>query len=446
MHTTTAMTHHPLRTRIFSSLLIGLGVTACGGQTGGGGAGGSGGTGGDGGNGAAGSGGTQGSGASGGADASGGSFGFGGSFDAGVDAPPDSGFCSWGTPATSCFTPAEAQAMANNPPWGGDAPPDDAGLEDGGASDAGVDQNGCPFASRIQDGCCNPAASGPDFVNGTCCYVFCEGGCCGRPFTVDGASRKATLSGQPGGGAPSAISAAHEAARQWREDGLMEHASIAAFARHSAELMALGAPRRLVRASLDAQRDEVLHAALCFELAEELDGEQQQPGALPTRGALDDVEVRGVVTRLIREGCVEETIAAAVASAQLGVATHPRAHQALSRIADDEARHAAYSWECLAWLLKTGAPDLTQLAQREFGAVLRGACAASIAGDVDHDAHAFGRLSDREIDATRQRTLRDVIEPAWQCLSEQLAQLAEAGRLVAGSSKPGRGSTSRALA
>ena len=55
------------------------------------------------------------------------------------------------------------------------------------------DANGCQDVHQVADGCCNPAAAGPEFKNGQCCYAFCTGTCCGRPLIIDGAPRLAPV-------------------------------------------------------------------------------------------------------------------------------------------------------------------------------------------------------------------------------------------------------------
>jgi hypothetical protein len=47
----------------------------------------------------------------------------------------------------------------------------------------------------------------------------------------------------------------------------MEHASVAAFARFTLDLLALGAPADLVQSAQQALGDEIAHAELCFGLA-----------------------------------------------------------------------------------------------------------------------------------------------------------------------------------
>jgi hypothetical protein len=70
-------------------------------------------------------------------------------------------------------------------------------------------------------------------------------------------------------------------ADQWRENGKTEQASVAAFARLTLDLMALGAPPSLIAAANRDALDEIRHAELCFSLACALDGKRVGPGPFP---------------------------------------------------------------------------------------------------------------------------------------------------------------------
>ena len=56
-------------------------------------------------------------------------------------------------------------------------------------------------------------------------------------------------------------------ARHYHREGLAEHASVASFARFSLQLMAVGAPVRLLEAASLAAVDEVRHTRQCFTAA-----------------------------------------------------------------------------------------------------------------------------------------------------------------------------------
>lgn len=153
-------------------------------------------------------------------------------------------------------------------------------------------------------------------------------------------------------------------ADEWRHDALMEHASVASFARAALELMSLAAPPHLVDGCLAAGRDEVRHAERCFALASSYSGTSLEAGplALVAPRPLTWAEL---AVHTFEEGCVEETLATLDAQRALARCTAPEAAVALSEIAEDEARHAELAWITVAFALaQGGAPARTALTQR----------------------------------------------------------------------------------
>jgi hypothetical protein len=219
------------------------------------------------------------------------------------------------------------------------------------------DANGCMSQAEVQNGCCNPAVGGPRFTSGQCCYQFCPGACCGRPFLVGDETRHAPTAARADWCADLPVGSRDEAlARAWLDDALAEHASIASFARFTLELLAHGAPSALVAAAQQAAADEVEHARLCFALARRYGGEALGPGPLDLTGVSLGGSLGDAVLAAFREGCVGETLAALVAAEQLRVATDPEARACLARIAEDEARHAELAWRFVAWALPRLSP------------------------------------------------------------------------------------------
>lgn len=146
----------------------------------------------------------------------------------------------------------------------------------------------------------------------------------------------------------------------------MEHASVAAFARFVLELLSLGAPPELVTAATDALADETAHARICYALASAYAGQALGPAKLDVTGALQDSSLEGIVMRAVLEGCVGETLAAIEASEAASHAADKLLRSALSRIAEDEARHAELSWRFLRWALSLGGSALRSAVQRAF--------------------------------------------------------------------------------
>ncbi len=185
-------------------------------------------------------------------------------------------------------------------------------------------------------------------TNGTMSTIQEVHRCEGRPFVVDGHARTASL--QHDGPQPS-----HELAAAWANDGLYEHASVASFARFALELLALGAPPRLIRDVQGAIADELRHARACFDLARRFGGVEVRPGALPlSRGALARVgDPVATAIGVFEEACVNESIAACAAAEAASRAEDPEVRRVLEGIAVDERRHAVAGWAALRWLLDT---------------------------------------------------------------------------------------------
>jgi demethoxyubiquinone hydroxylase (CLK1/Coq7/Cat5 family) len=144
---------------------------------------------------------------------------------------------------------------------------------------------------------------------------------------------------------------------------LAEHASIASFASHLLELMAIGAPPELLAEVSQAQLDEVMHTQMALERAREL-GAEVIIGPLDTscqpRTSLVDIAL-GVAN----EGCVNETLAVLEAEASLPF-EDAKGRALLESIARDETRHAALAWRTLQWMW----PRLTSGERRRVRAAL----------------------------------------------------------------------------
>jgi hypothetical protein len=214
--------------------------------------------------------------------------------------------------------------------------------------------------STAQDTC----VSNADCEGWAYCYPSgdhwqCEGGgACGRPLLVDGRARTAALVPTDAWIDPSVrpdligldASTRRILADHWTEAALMEHASIASFARFCTQLMRLGAPPALIAETTRAMADETDHARRCFALASAYRGTPLGPGTLETQG--ESVATReAIIASLVEEACVGETLAAIEAEHAARLATDPAVADALWRIAADELRHAMLGWRTLQWML-----------------------------------------------------------------------------------------------
>jgi hypothetical protein len=194
---------------------------------------------------------------------------------------------------------------------------------------------------------------------------------CGRPFLVGGQLRFAEPRATSGWRGESSTKVELDAQEQgalaahWTELGLMEHASVAAFARFVLELLSLGAPAALVKRAQAALSDEIAHAELCFGLASRYSGHDVGPAALALDGALERRTPVEIGLNAFVEACLGETQAAAEAEASLEQATDPDVRRVLGKIVADEARHAELGFEFVRWLLGTLAAE--ECAELEAG-------------------------------------------------------------------------------
>lgn len=357
--------------------------------------------------------------------------------------PPPTPTCSYGPPTTQCFTHAQLDSLLRTPPLGGDT---DAGEPDADYSGS-FDPDGCLPPDLVHDGCCNAAATGPSFNGSTCCYAFCNNGCCGRPFLVVGEARVADICerddwmlptpanraapADPASGThltlaarASAASALEPATREavaaaWARDAAMEHASIASFARFTLELLALGAPADIVLGAQDAARDEVEHARACFAIASRYAGVHLGPAKLDVAGALPAVALEPVVTAAIIEGCIGETLSALLAEARLARAEDADVRTALRRIANEEAHHAELAWRFVGWAIATGGDEVRAVARRAFATALGRAPQtwdSALAGISRETLRAHGLLDEAAAREVTEHTLADVIAPCATAL------------------------------
>jgi hypothetical protein len=199
----------------------------------------------------------------------------------------------------------------------------------------------------------------------TCCYVQFEG--CGRHYNYNsGRGYDGPIPGRPlvdelgvmhvaeaiaGDAWMSPVErCAHDddRAKRWVRAGLLEHASVASFARFGLSLMALGAPSELVFGAHRAALDEIEHAKLSFALAVRFGHQAVAPGPLDVMDA-PSCSLRDLVRETLALGCVNEAIAAAIAAEAAAVTSDDAERHALELIARDEASHAALAYRTIAW-------------------------------------------------------------------------------------------------
>jgi hypothetical protein len=258
-------------------------------------------------------------------------------------------------------------------------------------------------------------------------HLECQMQACaiGRPFLVAGAHRTAEIAERAdwicGGMTPALDGLTDELrdtlAAHWREVGLMEHASVAAFARFAMQLLAQGAPPDLVLAAQDAMRDETQHARLAFALASAYAGRDIGPGPLAIDGALDEESPRDILRMVIREGCIGETVAAIEAAEAAEHATDPLVKHTLARIADDEQRHAELAWRYVTWAVSHDG-SLADVLLAEVSAA-RGEEPAG--RDDDDGLLAHGVVTEAVRARLRRAALAQIIAPTASSLVAQRA-------------------------
>lgn len=249
---------------------------------------------------------------------------------------------------------------------------------------------------------------------------------CGRPFLVESTERRAVpcergdwlLDGEGFGTGPVDEGARQKLAAHWQRMGLMEHASIAAFARFALQLLGLGAPADLIEATNQALVDETRHARLCFALASHYAGRAIGPGPLELSGALDTIDPAEILRTVILEGCVGETLAALEARQAAEVARDPRVAKLLASIAEDEARHAQLAWRFVQWLLGER-PELIVVADETFRAAVEGSSETTEDHAADVDLTAYGVVPRSRSRRLRREGLERVVIFCAQALLAQ---------------------------
>lgn len=267
---------------------------------------------------------------------------------------------------------------------------------------------------------CGFQAMSVDIIGGQCCYSYLVA--VGRPLVVDGQ----VVTARPLRGKNEAwsnhalpilaglsLEDRRALADAWTRDALMEHASVASFAKFSLELMAVGAPPALIELAHRAALDEVDHARRSFALASAYLGEPLSPAAMPeTRNLVLASDLPSVVRAVFAEGCVNETIAALAAAEQYAGATDPAVRAILAVIAEDEADHAELAWRTVRWALSVGGETVRQALRDALEETVRTArvVVPSIHPDTE-TSRAHGRISAMNLSAIRRSAIHDLVVP-----------------------------------
>ena len=203
--------------------------------------------------------------------------------------------------------------------------------------------------------------------------------------------------------------------------GEAEHASVASFARHTLQLMTMGAPATLLMGSQIAALDEIKHAKMSYGLATAFSGAIILPSSLDVDGSVKELSKEDIIRSVINEGCFGETIAAVGAHLGANYAKQPIVKDILKKIASDESNHAQLAWTTVKWAINRF-PELRSFVEETFKARLDRPTMASIDLPIDYcndceqdsDLHDHGLLVERDQRNVKTFGIRDVIEPVVQ--------------------------------
>jgi len=274
-----------------------------------------------------------------------------------------------------------------------------------------------------------------DATTGKCDLEPCNHFCGGRPFLVNGKHRTASSSAfkidahnhqtawkldhEPQIVANSTLN--KEIAMNFANQGEAEHASVASFARHTLQLMTMGAPSTLLMGSQIAALDEIRHAKMSYSLANTFSGAIIHPSTLDIDGSVKALSKADIIQSVINEGCIGETIAAVGANLGANYAKQTMVKDILKKIAIDESNHAQLAWTTVEWAISRF-PDLRNVVEKTFDARLNRPIMTSINLPIDycngceHDSalHDHGLLVENDQLNSEIFGIRNVIEPVVQ--------------------------------
>lgn len=268
------------------------------------------------------------------------------------------------------------------------------------------------------------------------------GGCAiGRPFLVEGQARTADIEQREDwceNAAPNLVGlderVRQELAASWEHTARMEHASIAAFARFALELLSLGAPSDLIMRTNSAMVDETNHARVAYAMASAYRGQPMGPGRLALDGAMSEGDdVVSIMRRVIREGCVGETVAAIEAGEAAAHASDPVVRRALETIAADESAHAELAWRTVKWALSTFGGDVRDAIRDEMARIGEelGRVQEAARTAWDEELLGHGVVTTNVRGTIRRAALRQVVLPCLGALVEETRRKESTGQAVA---------------
>lgn len=212
------------------------------------------------------------------------------------------------------------------------------------------------------------------------------------------------------------------AARTWRGRMVNEHGSAPVFEGLAKQLTAIGARREAAECARMAG-EERNHGVLCGAVVEAF-GERAEAPALPDRVFPEHEDVHPVeaVTRnLMAVGCLAETVAVAIITAERESMPEGALRDLLGEILADEVGHARFGWKWIA----TAVPEIGADGRARLGSYLARAFAALERHELMYlpaytsfpkDAAALGLCDGAEARATFYATVDEVIVPRLEAL------------------------------
>jgi len=207
----------------------------------------------------------------------------------------------------------------------------------------------------------------------------------------------------------------------------MEHASVAAFARFSMQLMSVGAPLPLLQASHQAAQDEVKHAGIAISFTNKFGRTNIALGDFPlTAEHFDFGNISNIAKATALEGCIEETISALVTKMQAEGMADPIMQAALREVADEEVSHAVLAWRSVKWMMEKS-PEIRSAVSAVFSSWPRPEAVTSTpARSVLEDV---GILPVEKMEKLREIGWRDIVVPTATSLGLLRASEDETGDL-----------------
>ena len=166
----------------------------------------------------------------------------------------------------------------------------------------------------------------------------------------------------------------------------------------------------------DAQRaalDEIEHARIAYAIASAYAGRALGPAALDAASAPIATKLADVLTALVEEACVGETVGVAEAAHLASVTTDPVLAKVHARIVEDETRHAALAWRVLRWGLERSDEATRQLVRDAFDRAIQRIVQPPAPRAA---SRAHGLMSSAETSHVRRQAVRDVVIPCVRAL------------------------------